>query len=248
MNVVRRWRKFFAVGCTHAGHLDLKAWGEVMKFKERFRPDTTIHLGDFLDTSCWRAGARNSPDDPDKGSSFSEDYLHGIGQLKELFSGGEHVTMMGNHEWRVFGLTKSSSAVVAYAAEEGVKAIEGALKKLKSRMFPYDVEKGVFLLGPMACVHGYSCGESALRDHCEMYGRSVLMAHTHRPEQVRGRTIGSPMGTCVGTLMRIEDAAYARHRRATLRWAHGCAFGEYCADAVQTWLATPVKGEWRFPL
>jgi hypothetical protein len=219
-----------------------------MKFKERFRPDTTIHLGDFLDTSCWRAGARNSPDDPDKGSSFSEDYLHGIGQLKELFSGGEHVTMMGNHEWRVFGLTKSSSAVVAYAAEEGVKAIEGALKKLKSRMFPYDVEKGVFLLGPMACVHGYSCGESALRDHCEMYGRSVLMAHTHRPEQVRGRTIGSPMGTCVGTLMRIEDAAYARHRRATLRWAHGCAFGEYCADAVQTWLATPVKGEWRFPL
>ena len=236
------------MGCTHAGHLDLKAWGEVMKFKQRFKPDTTIHLGDFLDTSCWRAGARNSPDDPDKGSSFSEDYLHGIGQLKELFSGGEHVTLMGNHEWRVFGLTKSSSAVVAYAAEEGVKAIEGALKKLKSRMFPYDVEKGVFLLGPMACVHGYSCGEAALRDHCEMYGRSVLMAHTHRPEQVRGRTIGSPMGTCVGTLMRIQDAAYARHRRATLRWAHGCAFGEYCSDAVQTWLATPVKGEWRFPL
>lgn len=248
MNVTRRWRKFFAVGCTHAGHLDLKAWGEVMKFKQRFKPDTTIHLGDFLDTSCWRAGARNSPDDPDKGSSFSEDYLHGIGQLKELFTGGEHVTLMGNHEWRVFGLTNSSSAVVAYAAEEGVKAIEGALKKLKSRMFPYDVEKGVFLLGPMACVHGYSCGEAALRDHCEMYGRSVLMAHTHRPEQVRGRTIGSPMGTCVGTLMRIQDAAYARHRRATLRWAHGCAFGEYCADAVQTWLATPVKGEWRFPL
>jgi hypothetical protein len=248
VNVTRRWRKFFAVGCTHAGHLDLKAWGEVIKFKERFQPDTTIHLGDFLDTSCWRAGARNSPDDPDKGSSFSEDYLHGIGQLKELFTGGEHVTLMGNHEWRVFGLTKSSSAVVAYAAEEGVKAIEGALKKLKSRMFPYDVEKGVFLLGPMACVHGYSCGEAALRDHCEMYGRSVLMAHTHRPEQVRGRTIGSPMGTCVGTLMRIQDAAYARHRRATLRWAHGCAFGEYCADAVQTWLATPVKGEWRFPL
>lgn len=219
-----------------------------MKFKNRWAPQTTIHLGDFMDTTCWRAGARNSPDDPDKGASFAEDYLHGIGHLKELFSGGEHITMLGNHEHRVFALTRSSSAVVAYAAEEGVKAIEGALKKLKSRMFPYDVEKGVFLLGPMACVHGYSCGEAALRDHCEMYGRSVLMAHTHRPEQARGRTIGSPLGTCVGTLMRIEDAGYARHRRATLRWSHGCAFGEYCADAVQTWLATPVKGEWRFPL
>ena len=248
MNVTRRWRKFFAVGCTHAGHLDLKAWGEVMKFKERWKPETTIHLGDFLDTAAWRAGARTSQDDPDKGSSFSEDYLHGIGHLKELFTGGDHVTMMGNHEARIWALTRSSSAVVAYAAEEGVKAIESAVKKMKARLFPYDIEKGVFLLGNMACVHGYSFGEAALRDHCEQYGRPVLMAHTHRPEQVRGRTIGSPMGTCVGTLMRIQDAAYARHRRATLRWAHGCAFGEYCADAVQTWLATPVKGEWRFPL
>ncbi|NDF17657.1 MAG: metallophosphoesterase [Verrucomicrobia bacterium] len=245
MNVTRKWRRFFAVGCTHAGHLDLKAWAEVMKFKERWKPDTTLHLGDFLDTSCWRAGARNSADDPDKSSSFADDYLHGIGHLKEL---RPDVVLLGNHEWRIFGLTRSSSAVVAYAAEEGVKAIEGAIKKLKAQMLPYDVEQGVYLLGNMACVHGYSCGEAALRDHTEQYGRPVLMAHTHRPEQVRGRTIGSPMGTCVGTLMRIQDAAYARHRRATLRWAHGCAFGEYCADAVQTWLATPVKGEWRFPV
>jgi len=245
VNVTRRWRKFFAVGCTHAGHLDLKAWGEVMKFKDRWKPEMTIHLGDFLDTAAWRSGARHSQDDPDKTSSFSEDYLHGIGHLKEL---SPQVVLSGNHEARIWALTKSSSAVVAYAAEEGVKAIEGAVKKMKARLFPYDIEAGVFLLGNMACVHGYSFGESALRDHCEQYGRPVLMAHTHRPEQVRGRAIGSPMGTCVGTLMRIQDAAYARHRRATLRWAHGCAFGEYCADAVQTWLATPVKGEWRFPL
>ena len=70
--------------------------------------------------------------------------------------------------------------LVAYAAEEGVKAIEGAVKKMKARLFPYDIEAGVFLLGNMACVHGYSFGESALRDHCEQYGRPVLMAHTHQ--------------------------------------------------------------------
>ncbi|NBW14789.1 MAG: hypothetical protein EBR82_43000 [Caulobacteraceae bacterium] len=84
MNVTRKWRRFFAVGCTHAGHLDLKAWGEIMKFKDRWKPEMTIHLGDFLDTAAWRAGARHSQDDPDKTSSFSEDYLHGIGHLKEL--------------------------------------------------------------------------------------------------------------------------------------------------------------------
>ena len=149
MNVTRRWRKFFAVGCTHAGHLDLKAWGEVMKFKDRWKPEMTIHLGDFLDTAAWRSGARHSQDDPDKTSSFSEDYLHGIGHLKEL---SPQVVLSGNHEARIWALTKSSSAVVAYAAEEGVKAIEGAVKKMKARLFPYDIEAGVFLLGNMACV------------------------------------------------------------------------------------------------
>ena len=110
MNVVRKWRRWLAVGCTHAGHIDRKAWEQVLAFKSRWRPVETIHLGDFLDTAAWRAGARANPDDPDRSESFSDDYLHGMAHLKELAPTRIH---LGNHEQRLLSLVRSPSAVVA---------------------------------------------------------------------------------------------------------------------------------------
>ena len=191
-----------------------------MKFKDRWKPEMTIHLGDFLDTAAWRSGARHSQDDPDKTSSSSEDYLHGIGHLKEL---SPQVVLSGNHEARIWALTKSSSAVVAYAAEEGVKAIEGAVKKMKARLFPYDIEEGLSLLGDTVFLHGFSFSENAVRDTIESLGKPIVMAHLHRPEIARGRVIGAPTGICTGTLANIGAMAYARQRRATYRWGHGFA-------------------------
>lgn len=246
MNVVRKWRRWFAVGCTHANHIDRKSWETVLAFKRRWNPETTIHLGDFLDTAAWRAGARNSQDDPDKTVSFSDDYLVGMSHLKELAP--VSVVLLGNHEARLWGMLRSSSAVVAYAAEQGTQAIEQAVKKLKARLLPYDIDDGLFLLGDTVFLHGFQCGEAAVRDTVESLGRPIVMAHLHRPEITRGRVRGSPVGICTGTLANIPSMGYARHRRATYRWGHGFAYGEYCADACVAWLATPVKGEWRFPL
>ena len=245
MNVVRKWRRWLAVGCTHAGHIDRKAWEQVLSFRSRWRPVETIHLGDFLDTAAWRAGARHSPDDPDKTASFADDYLHGMTHLKELEVTRIH---LGNHENRIFGLTRSSSAVVAYAAEQGVAAIEQAAKKLKAQLYPYDIEGGLSLLGDTVFLHGFQCSEAAVRDTIESLGKPIVMAHLHRPEIARGRVIGSPTGICTGTLANIGAMGYARQRRATYRWGHGFAYGEFCQDACVSWLATPVKGEWRFPL
>jgi len=245
VNVVRKWRRWLAVGCTHAGHIDRISWEQVLRFRDRWRPVETIHLGDFLDTAAWRAGARNNPDDPDRSSSFSDDYLHGMTHLKELMPTRVHY---GNHENRLAGLVKSPSAVVAYAAEQGMQAIEGTIKKLRAQVFPYDIEDGLSLLGDTVFLHGFSAAESAVRDTIESMGKPIVMAHLHRPEIVRGRVIGSPMGICTGTLANIGAMGYARQRRATYRWGHGFAYGEFCQDACVSWLATPVKGEWRFPL
>jgi hypothetical protein len=234
-----------AVGCTHAGHIDRKSWEQVLRFRDRWRPVETIHLGDFLDTAAWRAGARNNPDDPDRSSSFSDDYLHGMTHLKELMPTRVHY---GNHENRLAGLVQSPSAVVAYAAEQGMQAIEGTIKKLRAQVYPYDIEAGLSLLGDTVFLHGFSFSENAVRDTIESLGKSVVMAHLHRPEIARGRVIGSPTGICTGTLANIGAMGYARQRRATYRWGHGFAYGEYCQDACVSWLATPVKGEWRFPV
>jgi hypothetical protein len=234
-----------AVGCTHAGFIDRPAWEQVLAFKRRWRPVETIHLGDFLDTACWRAGARKDPDEPDRAASFSDDYLHGMAHLKEL----EVTTcLQGNHEARLWSLVRSPSAVVAYAAEQGTQAIEQTIKKLKARLLPYDIEEGLFLLGDTVFLHGFQCSVSAVRDTVESIGKNIVMAHLHRPEIARGRVLRSPVGICVGTLANIGAMGYARARRATYQWGHGFAYGEYCQDACVSWLATPVKGEWRFPV
>lgn len=245
MNVTRKWRRWLAVGCTHAGHIDRKAWEQVLAFKLRWKPVETIHLGDFLDTAAWRAGARKDPDDPDRSSSFSDDYLVGMSHLKELEPTRVH---FGNHENRITGLVNSPSAVVAYAAEQGMQAIEQTVKKLKARLYPYDIEDGLSLLGDTIFLHGFSFSENAVRDTIESLGKSIVMAHLHRPEIARGRVIGAPTGICTGTLANIGAMGYARQRRATYRWGHGFAYGEFCQDACVSWLATPTKGEWRLPV
>ena len=52
-----KWKKFMAVSCSH-GHLaDAKATKAALEFKKRFKPDTTLHLGDAIDLAALRAGA-----------------------------------------------------------------------------------------------------------------------------------------------------------------------------------------------
>jgi hypothetical protein len=125
---------------------------------------------------------------------------------------------------------------------------EQTIKKLKARLLPYDIEEGLFLLGDTVFLHGFQCSVSAVRDTVESIGKNIVMAHLHRPEIARGRVLRSPVGICVGTLANIGAMGYARARRATYQWGHGFAYGEYCHDACVSWLATPVKGEWRFPV
>ena len=46
-----------AVSCSH-GHLaDAKATKAALEFKKRFKPDTTLHLGDAIDLAALRTGA-----------------------------------------------------------------------------------------------------------------------------------------------------------------------------------------------
>ncbi len=63
MNIVRKWKKFFAVGCSH-GHLaDQSALATALKFKSAWKPDTVMHLGDFMDLAALRSGAKGTPDE-----------------------------------------------------------------------------------------------------------------------------------------------------------------------------------------
>ena len=67
-----KWKKFLAVSCSH-GHLaDAKATKAALEFKKRWKPDTTLHLGDAIDLAALRSGAMRNPDSSDRAASISE--------------------------------------------------------------------------------------------------------------------------------------------------------------------------------
>jgi len=244
-NIVNKWTKFLAVGCSHGSHISQTAREAVISFKKRYAPTEVIHLGDAIDCTSLRGGAIKDPTSGDYSSDLADDFEAGIGFLKEL---EPTIYLLGNHEHRLYSLLSSSSAVISFCAEKGVEEIEKATKKMHCRVFPYDIEKGIVVLGKTAFLHGYAHSENAVRDSVESLGMPVVMAHLHRPEVQRGRVLNSPVGICSGTIADIGAMSYARQRRATLRWGHGFVWGEYSSKGCVSWLATPTAGEWRLPV
>lgn len=245
MRVIQKWTKFLAVGCSHGTHISQEAREAVLQFQKRYKPEEVIHLGDAIDCTSLRAGAIKDSISGDHSADLADDFESGICFLKEL---SPTIYMMGNHENRLYALAQSSSAVISFAAEKGIEEIEKVAKKLHCRVFPYDIEKGIVVLGGTAFLHGFLHSENAVRDTIESVGRPVVMAHLHRAEIQRGRMLNSPYGICTGTLANIGAMAYARQRRATLRWGHGFVWGEYSPKGCVAWLATPTGGEWRLPV
>ena len=81
---MKGWKKWMAVGCSHGDQIDPEARKAVLMFKERWKPDTTIHLGDFLDLAAFRSGAISDPNSSDRAASISDDLSAGIDFLHEL--------------------------------------------------------------------------------------------------------------------------------------------------------------------
>lgn len=62
-SITRKWKRLLAVGCSHGIHADSRAIEAVIKFREDYKPETCVHLGDFCDTAAFRAGARGTNDE-----------------------------------------------------------------------------------------------------------------------------------------------------------------------------------------
>ena len=210
-----------AVSCSHGDCIDPEARDAVLQFRDAFKPDTTIHLGDFIDAAACRSGAMNDPNSKDRAASVAEDLAAGVDFLHELRP--NHI-LYGNHEARLFKLAGGPNALASHAASMVIDEIEKSAKKLKARLYPYHI-RSFMELGGTKFLHGYMFNVQAIRDHAEAYGRCVI-GHLHRVGQERARTLDGVSGYCVGMLARF-DMDYAATRRATLAWSQGFAFGHY---------------------
>jgi len=103
----RKWKRFFAVGCSH-GHLaDPHALETVLAFKKRWKPDCTIHLGDFLDLSPMMLNGRKAETD---GSRLADDFVAGVTFLEQL---EPQLIFAGNHEDRIPKLQEHSNSIIS---------------------------------------------------------------------------------------------------------------------------------------
>lgn len=220
-NVGRQWKRWMAVSCSHGDHIDPEARDAVLAFKDRWKPDTTLHLGDFVDMAAARSGAMNDPNASDRAASVAEDLAAGVDFLSELRP--QHI-LYGNHEDRLFKLAYSPNALAAHAATLVIQEVERLAKNLKARTYPYDI-RSYCPIGGYKFLHGFMFNQSAIRDHAESHGNCV-MGHLHRVGMEPARTLQSSTAYCVGTLMRL-DADYAKTRRATLAWSQGFGYGYY---------------------
>lgn len=240
--VTRKWKPLLAVGCSHGIHADRKAVAAVLRFRESFKPDTVIHLGDFCDTTAFRSGAKGSADETEP---IQPDVDGGTEFLRQLRA---NVVLCGNHEDRLWRLASSPSAIVAHCAQEVIGQLVKTCHQLRAPLIEWTGINQGYLLGGYRYMHGVFYNENGTRDHAEAFG-NVVHAHTHRAGVAKGRRSDNPTGYGVGTLTKSGAMEYAKTRRATLAWSQGFVWGYYTDTQSVLWLhEQPTnQAEWILP-
>jgi hypothetical protein len=220
-NLNRVWKRWMATGCLHSTHACAEYQRNVRAFKAAFHPARHIELGDLLETTALRSGARGTKDEAEP---LEPDVNKGLAWLAEMEPSD---WLLGNHDDRIIQLLSHPSAIVAELARRLWSDMQAAAEKAGAKIHPYDIERGWIRVGNMYMGHGYMYNINALRDHVEMMGGNVVMAHLHVAHTFRARNHGGHWGVCVGTGGDPRTMGYARRRRQTLAWNHGIAYGEY---------------------
>lgn len=243
MNPIRKWKRLLAVGCSHGNHIDPKARSAILNFKDAWKPHKTIHLGDFVDTAAFRAGAKGTSDESEP---ISPDFEAGLGFLKDL---RPNLIFNGNHEARLWRLAGHHSAIIQELSKDLIERIRTRAAICRAEFVEGWGIRHWRMVGNFKFMHGYLFSENSCRDHAEAHG-NIVFAHTHRAGVAKGRRDDSPTGYCVGTLSNIPAMEYAQARRATLSWSGGFVWGEYTDDRCVLWLHEQPQSqdEWVLPL
>jgi len=237
---VSAWLKLMAVSDTHGDMIDKAAAKIALQFKEDFKPDEIIHMGDGFDFRAIRRGADND----EKVHSMQEDVFAGKEFLEEL---RPTWFLRGNHDERLWDLRDCHNAVVRDYACMCVKDLEQFFKKLKIKTKPYDKRAGVLKFGHLKLIHGYHAGQYACKAHGERYG-SCWHGHTHAIDSFALPRLERTVARSIGCLCKL-DYQYNRAFTASLRHAHGFAYAlvHKKTGVFHSFQAEKVGGRWILP-
>jgi hypothetical protein len=221
----------------HGDHGHPPTLSALRQFMSAFQPDVRIFGGDLWDLRWLRKSASNA----EKATAIDQDLECGF-QFLDWFK--PTVFLEGNHDVRLRDADENESdGPLRHLAEHVLGRIDGVLQGVHRR--PYCKRDGVYRLGDCAFVHGYSHGQSAVRDAAASYGH-VVMGHIHAVEHAVFRGLEPRRGYSVGCMCEL-DLGYNRAALNTLRQSHGFAYGVVIEGRTVVWQAEEVGGTWLFP-
>ena len=237
-NIGKTYKRVMAISCNHGNRANANAISAVLLFREQFKPDECIHLGDNYDLASLRAGALKDQNDSDAVDDYMGDLEAGREFLNSL---RPTVFILGNHDERAKRYLRHHNAVVrGYAEAVWTRMVEPIDRHCHTFIDTHDVlDRSWYKLGGAKYGHGILFSENFLRDTAETWGghkEICVVGHAHRAGIAHGRTSGNPVAMSPGCLADISCMEYAHKRRSTLAWSFGIVFGEYTDNHSQLYL------------
>jgi hypothetical protein len=238
------WKTFSAIGCTHGDRISRRDAEGFFKAIDDLKPQIRIHLGDLADFRNLRRGVDLKEECDDVGPDF-------FAAMSFLDRYRPNVLTLGNHDWRLWKMMRDARGIYRAFAEDHVKHIEKVCARIKCKVLPYDVAKGVWQLNELCpkFLHGYSAGVGSARQHAFVFGNCVI-AHLHSPCYVRVERHGGAECHVLGGMPDDEEMHYARERMATLRWDPSWMYGLMNPKTGQMipWHIRKIgDGKWAYP-
>lgn len=230
------------VSDVHGNEMDVDAVSAALKFADMFDPDIRVINGDLFDFAALRQGAKDTRSE--KGRCLTLDLDSGLWFIDSFFKKGkENHFNLGNHDQRLWDLmTETQDGFVRTASRAIVDDIIERLNKMGASWNPYHARDGVYKIGNLNVVHGYSCGMSASREHVNAYGNCVF-GHTHAITSQRGKSSKEHIAYNQGCLCKV-DMAYANKKLGSLMWQHGWGYGLVFEDGTFSYFqAVGINGE-----
>jgi predicted phosphodiesterase len=201
---------------THAPFHDRKAWECAMKFGRQFRPDTVVHLGDWMD--CFTISDHDK--DPRRGTQLEDELIvmREIRQEVEALGAQRKICTLGNHEFRLMRyLMRSAPALIS------MLRIEGLMELTQSGWSVIQYMQHA-TLGKMHLTHdcGFA-GTHAVHNTGNAFASSVVFGHVHRlGAQYFGDVTGQRhVAASLGWLGSMPEAAYEHEAKKMRFWQHG---------------------------
>jgi len=225
--MAHKGQRFIVVSDNHGDMADAASVSALWSFIKDWKPTIRIHAGDAFDFRNLRRGAS----DEEKAASLADDWEQGNDFLRRFFEGGtSNHFLRGNHDERIYDFRNSCSGMLRDYASDGVKQLEGVVKKCRAKMLPYDSDLGVLDLGNLSVIHGYHTGIGACRQHAQIW-KNCIFGHTHSIEVASVASREPAEARSIGCMC-VKDMDYVNRKTGKLRWAQGWAYGLLFPDGT----------------